>query len=90
MSYHESPPEPSRAEVEKVLEDLAEGRCSKEQAADWAVRWVIADNPDVEDEAIWAALNALASADSKIEPEVYFYSEECFRQWLEDFREAQR
>ncbi|HEV7504862.1 MAG TPA: DNA-binding protein [Thermoanaerobaculia bacterium] len=88
MARFESPPEPERAEVEKVLEDLIAGRCSREEAADWAVRWVIADDPDVEDDAVWEALGVLAAADLKTTDRPYLYEEADFRQWLADLRVA--
>jgi len=80
----ESPPEPEKAEVEKVLEDLVAGRCSRAEASDWAVRWVVADDPEVEDDAVWEALGVLSAADLNITDRLYLYEEEDFLQWLKD------
>jgi hypothetical protein len=90
MVRFESPPEPEKAEIEKVLEDLIAGRCSRTEAADWAARWVIADDPAVEDEAVWTALGDLAAADLKTAEHSYLYEETDFRQWLEDLRTEAR
>ncbi|HEX4965399.1 MAG TPA: hypothetical protein VF173_31605 [Thermoanaerobaculia bacterium] len=82
----EAPPEPERVEVEKVLEDLIAGRCSRENAADWAALWVNAEDPNVNNDTVWEALGVLAMADAKTTDRPYLYDESDFRQWLEDLR----
>jgi len=76
---------PSPDEVEQVLESLAEGRMTREQASEWASPWVFGD-PNIEDKAVRDALDALAGADSPTTDRQYLFGQADFAAWLDDFR----
>jgi hypothetical protein len=79
-----SPPPPSRQEVEDKLLDLLAHRATREQVAEWAEPWIIADDPDVDDEAVWKALTRLVGADLKTSPTNYLHNEQDFEHWLRE------
>jgi len=77
MSEHADQRLPSRAAVEKILEDLLIDQISRENAAAWARPYAlgeIADREEVRDLAAWDALSSLALCDLK-QPDtgVYMY-----------------
>ena len=77
-------PAPTRATVRQTLVNLIAGHISKEQASDWASAWVIADDPDVDDPVVWAALQALSGADLKIGQNEYLHTRADFAGWLDN------
>jgi hypothetical protein len=81
----EIPPAPTRGEVERQLLDLAEGRVTRETAADWAGQWVYAD-ARVDDGVVWDALVTLTGADMISTDRPYLYDADDFRHWLERLR----
>jgi hypothetical protein len=81
-----SPPPPVPQEVETKLLDLIEGRCTREEAEDWALQWVAADDPEVEHDGVWEALMALAGAGLKTGPSAYLHGEADFSAWLDELR----
>jgi hypothetical protein len=88
LAHSDTPPLPSRAEVEAKLIDLIEGQCSREEVASWASPWVRAADLDVEDLALWDALENLCGADLKTMDRPYLHGETDFRAWLEELRHA--
>ena len=81
---------PSRSEVQKVLEDLYEGDISREDAANWAGKFVNNDDPTYDyDDAIWDALELLSGADFKTSARTYFHDRVDFCAWLEDFKNTE-
>jgi hypothetical protein len=81
------PPSPSREEVERKLLDLIEGRITREEASAWASPWVTADEPGIDDEAVWDAVGALWAADGPTIDRPYLFGREDFEAWLTEFRE---
>ena len=80
------PPPPSEDEVQRKLVDLVEGRVTREEADDWAMRWVVADDPGIEDKNIWAAIGHLAGCAMPTTDRAYLYGQSDFEAWLADFR----
>jgi len=76
-------PTPTRNEVRDRLLDLLSGRCTREEAADWAAPWIRESTPDVSDAVVWAALKQLSGADLKSGPNEYLHEESDFHQWLD-------
>ena len=74
--------QPTRQEVKVRLIDLLAGRASREEVANWAAHWVIADDPGVEDEVVWESLTVLVGADLETAPGVYLHAEPDFEDWL--------
>ena len=74
-----------RTQVAKKLEDLANGDISPQVAADWALKAMEGDEPDLRDDAVWRALDRLSGADLRESPGVYLHDSDDFTSWLEDF-----
>lgn len=65
---------------------MLDSRYSREEVSDWALQWVFADDPGVEDMAVWHALDNLGLVDLKHGPDGdYLYNEHSFQDWLEEF-----
>ncbi len=78
---------PSRAEVLLRLQELAAGHISRNEAAEWAMKYIRADAfPD--DDATWAGITNLAKADEENEPSSYVYHEEDFLDWLKNLEKT--
>ncbi|MDY7095747.1 MAG: hypothetical protein SX243_22460 [Acidobacteriota bacterium] len=86
MNSSKAPPPPSRAEIENRLVELLAGKQSREEVADWASKWIRAEEPGVDDPAVWKALNELAGADLKTIDRPYLHEEVDFRAWLEELQ----
>jgi hypothetical protein len=83
-----TPAPPSRADVEAHLLGLIEGRISRDDATAWAMQWVAASDPGVDDAIIWEALNNLAGADAVSTDRPYLFAEVDFRAWLDELRQG--
>ena len=79
---------PTREEVKAALFGLVSGELTREQVADWASRWVFADDPEVGDSVVWDALEALSGADLRTDPNSYLHTEPDFHAWLDHFEQA--
>ena len=84
-----APPPPSAEEVERMLRELVEGRITREEADDWAMRWLVADDAGVDDAKIWEALCHLAGCAMPTTDRPYLYNREDFEAWLASFRGGQ-
>ena len=76
---------PSREEVRKILAGLAKGSIAREQAGDFARRWMVPFNLSIRDKAVANALDQLLGADSPTTDRDYLYGEEDFKAWLTEF-----
>ncbi|RSN13907.1 hypothetical protein DMC63_25785 [Streptomyces sp. WAC 05977] len=81
----ESAPVPTRAEVRKVLEDLATGAVTRAEASDWARPWMVEDAHRVDDALVWDALDWLFGADLMTSPAGYLHGPVDFQAWLIEF-----
>jgi hypothetical protein len=86
LEHSESSRLPSRQEVAAKLQELIGGRCTREEAADWARQWVREDHLRVDDFGAWRVLKDLVAADLKTIDRPYLYQEADFRAWLEELR----
>lgn len=80
-------PFPVRADVERTLVDLIDGKISRAQAEDWALKvW----NKDLEirvtDWPAWEAVKHLTAAGLKDAPDEYAYERVDFQGWLARLR----
>jgi len=83
--------QPPREEVLEKL--LATGAMTREQASQWAVQWLTADDePDnevrVTDVPAWHALMSLGGADLQGGNRPYLYNARDFRSWAEELNDA--
>lgn len=82
----------SRADVEVRLERLVRGDADLAEVADWAMEFIICDDPqlypEIADAAVWRALTALSGADLPTTDREYLHDENDFRSWLGELRAA--
>ena len=85
-----APPPPSAEDVEKKFLDVIEGRITFEDADDWAIQWVAADDPGIEDDNVWRAVSHLAGCSLRhgYPNEPYLFTRESFEEWLSEFRKG--
>lgn len=72
-------------QVRERLSALVSGASDVGTVADWATRLMELDDPALDDDRLWSALDKLSGADSKIGSEEYLYGHDDYVQWLEDF-----
>jgi len=81
------PPAPSRAEVEARLRELISGALGRDEATAWAMQWIAAATPGVDDPVVWRALGNLAGADAVSIDRPFLFEEIDFQAWLAELRE---
>ncbi len=86
MAHPSAPPSPSRSEVQRQIERLLKDAGARADVASWAMQWVDARDPSVDDETVWKTLNNLAGADSPSIDRPYLYGQVDFEAWLNDVR----
>lgn len=79
---------PSRSEVVAKFCQLIQESASREQAATWAQKWVIADNPPEMEEDVWEALKFLMGVDLMSTDRPYLYSAQDFERELSKLRKC--
>lgn len=80
---------PEKQRVEQKLFDLITGRCTREEAAQWANRYIEAD-ATMDDQATWRALVSLAGADLPTTDREFLHGEADFCIWLETLKRSKR
>lgn len=78
----------SREATVKILKGLADGDISREEAANWASRWVQlveAADKDIDDHIVWDAIENLTAADLKTTDRPYLLGSEDFKNWYDEF-----
>jgi hypothetical protein len=83
-----APSPPSRSEVEQQIKGLIDGDVGRDAASAWAMQWVAAHDPGIDDPAVWRALNALAGADAPSTDREWLFVEADFYEWLADIQDA--
>jgi len=78
---------PSRTDVQERLRGLLSGRYTREEVSLWAMQWVAARDPGVEDEVVWRALTVLVGADVGGASN-YLYFDIDFQSWLDELGAA--
>jgi hypothetical protein len=72
-------------QIRAKLAGLISGDLDVEAVADWATEIREQDDPVLDDDRLWSALDKLSGADSKTGPEEYLYGHEDYVRWLADF-----
>ncbi|SHM97534.1 hypothetical protein [Actinacidiphila paucisporea] len=73
-------------QIKMRLESLVNDSTADVSAiADWALETMQGDDPLLEQEPVWRALDELSGADSMTGPGSYLYGPADFRAWLEEF-----
>ena len=76
---------PDRAAVLQTMRATLRGEITREAAAEWAGRWVHADNPRVSDDLVWRGLIDLVGIDLRTAPTTYLHSDRDIEVWIEAF-----
>lgn len=80
-------PFPDRTEVERRYVDLLEGRISRDEAHDWAIKiWQKDLEIRVTDWPAWEAVGRLTGADAISTDRPYLYDNDDFQNWLTALR----
>lgn len=87
MARGSTPPPPSRSALRTRLTELIEGTMTREAVTEWAMQWVDARDPRVEDGVAWEVLNDLAGADSPTTDREYLYEQVDFEAWRDAIAE---
>jgi hypothetical protein len=66
---------------------LIDGTHSREAVTEWALQWVDAREPGVDDRVAWEVLNDLAGADSPTTDREYLYERVDFEAWRDALAE---
>ncbi|UNZ21743.1 DNA-binding protein [Streptomyces sp. 891-h] len=72
-------------ELKRRLQQLASGECSAEEVSTWALEIMESDSPELDDEAVWTALDQLSGADLLMSPDTPLHGKKQFEEWLEEF-----
>ena len=75
-------PAPTCGEVADRLRALIDGSISREEASEWASHWIAADDPEVDNDRVWRALEGLVSADAPSTDREFLYERIDFQEWL--------
>jgi hypothetical protein len=76
------------ASTRSHLHSLAAGVITPEEVAEWALRMMEGDAPELRDERIWTALDRLSGADLMAGPGEYLHGKEDFESWAAQFGDA--
>lgn len=79
---------PSLAQIADQLRGLLSGTIRRGEASAWAARWLTADNPGIEDDVAWQALERIGGADLPGGETEYLFQEADFHAWLDDVEDA--
>jgi hypothetical protein len=82
-----APPPPSRDELRQQITGLIEGTVSREAVTAWAMQWLDARDPGVDDRVAWEGLNNLAGADAPTTDREYLYERVDFEAWRDALAE---
>ena len=73
---------PTKADVVNVLRELANGTMTREEASNWASKWIVMKDPGIEDPKTWRAIDQISGADMITTDRPYLYGKEDFEAWL--------
>ncbi|MEU6716474.1 hypothetical protein ABZ897_33840 [Nonomuraea sp. NPDC046802] len=76
--------EPEREELRNAINDIVEGRRTREDVASWAERKMLDLEYERKDLAAWEVLKAIAGADLEVEPGSYLHCTQDIQSWLEE------
>jgi len=66
------------------LKDILSGKLSREDVADWAMKYIEDDEVRIIDFKAWELLKQVGGIDLPESPEIYLYTEEDIRKWISD------
>lgn len=87
------PRAPQRDEITErlraILEDV-EDEAPRSDASSWAQEWILEEDPDTRDRAVWRALVRLVGVTLRHADGSYADGPETVREWLNDLETAPR
>ena len=90
MARQYGAPAPRRGQVASVVRDLIAGVRSRAEVTVWAMHWIAASNPGVDDPVVWRALGNLVGADAPTTDRPSLFAESDFRAWLAEIERTDR
>jgi hypothetical protein len=86
---YDAPPAPTRNEIAAVFDAILDGSMSRDDASRWAMPWVGARDPGVDDSAVWEALKLLGMVDLRHGPDQpHLYPNEQVTEWRDELLAA--
>ena len=70
--------------IEKLREVL-NNSLTREEVADWAMRFIEDDEADIKDFHAWELLKQVGAIDMIESPDNYLYSDDDIKKWITDF-----
>ncbi|MEY9979216.1 DNA-binding protein [Lysinibacillus sp. RC79] len=74
--------QPTGSEIIKRLKLVLNGEMTREEVSDWASFYVIADNPNIDDENVWKLLILLSGIDILDSATTYLHNDEDINDWI--------
>lgn len=90
-SYLGPPPmttAPTLPEIADQLRALLAGARNRLDVSTWAHQWLTADDPNIDDDVAWRALERIGGADLPVGEADYLYHETDFHYWLDEVDSA--
>lgn len=79
---------PHRDEVIERLRGVLDDETTREDASAWAQEWILEDNPDTRDRAVWRALVRMVGLRLTDDAGNYVDRAEKLQAWLDDLLSA--
>jgi hypothetical protein len=80
--------QPTISEIIKRLKLVLVGEMKREEVSDWASFYVMADNPNIDDENVWDLLILLSGIDILDSPTTYLHYDEDINDWINQATES--
>ncbi|PLR77510.1 DNA-binding protein [Bacillus sp. V3-13] len=78
--------QPTVKDIIEKLELILKGKLSREEVADWASEYVMADDPSISDEVVWEFLQIVSGVDLKDTPDEYLHWDPDIIQWINKYQ----
>ncbi|MEO2076626.1 MAG: hypothetical protein ABGX20_14750 [Bacillus sp. (in: firmicutes)] len=74
--------QPTLREIIDRLQAVLDGQLTREEVADWASRYVMADDLTIHDEIVWDFIQILSGIDLLDSPTSYLHDEGDIHNWI--------
>ncbi|MEH7549848.1 DNA-binding protein [Neobacillus vireti] len=74
--------QPTVSEIIDRLKSVLNGELTREEISNWASYYVMADDPNIDDEIVWDLLKIISGIDILDSPTSYLHNEEDIKDWI--------
>ena len=67
-----------------MIRDLISGVRSRIEVTEWAMQWLDASDPGVDDPVVWKALGQIVGADAPTTDRPWLYGQADFQAWISE------